>query len=323
MNTKAIKNQKEELKDRRLEGLRVAFGGLVMQALEDPDVVEVMLNDDSSLWVEKHGEMTCVGTISVDDGMAILRQVSSALDQELSKEDPFVEGELPLDGSRFEGISPPVVERPVFAIRKKATKIFTLDDYVRSHVLTFRQAETLRQGIYNRKNILVIGGTGTGKTTFCNALLHEIAVLCPKVRMLIVEDTQELQCALKNRVFMRASEWTSMARISKAVNRLRPDRITVGEVRDGPPALALLKLWNTGHPGGMATVHANSAYEGLTRMDQLIQEASVNHQRTLIAQAVNYAVYLERTNNGRKIKEIIKVTGYNHLDDVFVTEAVG
>jgi type IV secretion system protein VirB11 len=323
MNTQNSQQEhKIELAERRLEGLRLALGDKVLSALEDPDVVEVMLNDDGSLWVEKHGVMSCVGELSVADGMAILRQVSTALDQTLTKQDPIVEGELPLDGSRFEGIAPPVTERPIFAIRKKALRVYTLDEYVRSGVLTFRQAERLREAILEEKNILVIGGTGSGKTTFCNALLHEISELCPEVRMFILEDTRELQCALKNRVFMRATEWTSLARLAKATQRLRPSRISVGEVRDGGPALALLKLWNTGHPGGLATVHANSAEGGLTRMDQLIQEASESPQRTLIGEAVNYAVFLKRTNNGRRIEEIIRVLGYDEVEKRFVTEVV-
>lgn len=313
----------DDLKDRRLDGLRFAFGEKVMSALADPDVVEIMLNDDGSLWIESLGSMNCVGEISASDGMAILNQVSSALNGELSKENPLVEGELPLNGERFEGLSPPVVERAVFAIRKKAGKIFELNDYVRKGVLTFRQAETLRRAIIERRNILVIGGTGSGKTTFCNALLHEVSILCPEVRMLLLEDTRELQCVLKNRVFLRATEWTDMARLSMAVNRLRPDSVSVGEVRSGPPALALLKLWNTGHPGGLATVHANSAYGGLTRMDQLIQEASATPQRMLIGEAVNFAVFLKRTNNGRRIEEIIRVNGYDQVGQAFLTEKVG
>jgi P-type conjugative transfer ATPase TrbB len=318
----ADENSKEELVQRRLDLLSNALGPLVMTALEDPDVVEIMLNDDGVLWVEKLGEMKQVGTIEASDAMTILSLVSSAMKQELNKENPLVSGELPLDGSRFQGIAPPVTEKAIFAIRKKAIRIYTLDDYVRNKVLTFAQAEKLRKAIKDRQNILVIGGTGSGKTTFCNALLHELSRLCPDVRMLILEDTRELQCSLSNRVFMRSTDWTSMADISLAVNRLRPDRISVGEVRDGGPALAMLKLWNTGHPGGLATVHANSAYGGLTRMDQLIQEVSANPQRILIGEAVNYAVFLERASTGRKIQEIIQVTGYDPANQRFLTESV-
>lgn len=305
-----------------MASLRHALGGIVLSALADPDVVEVMLNDDGTLWVEKSGVMSCEGEMSVVDGMSILSQVSSSLNRELSYSNPFVEGELPLDGSRFQGVAPPAVERPIFAIRKRAARIYTLDDYVRNRVLSFNQAELIRQAIVNKQNILVVGGTGTGKTTFCNALLHEIARLCPEVRMLILEDTKELQCSLKNRCFLRATRWTSLGDLSVAVNRLRPDRISVGEVRAGGPALEMLKLWNTGHPGGMCTVHANSAYSGLTRLDQLVQEVSQSPQSLLIGEAVNMAVFLKRTNNGRKVEEIIRVKGYDQAERRFVVERV-
>lgn len=312
----------KEIEGRKLDALKFAFGSLVMNALADPDVVEIMLNDDGKLWIEAVGRMYCAGYISPDDGMVILNSVSSALNGQISKENPLVEGELPLDGERFEGIAPPVVERAVFAIRKKAGKVFPLSDYVRSGVLSFMQAETLRRAIQARENILVIGGTGSGKTTFCNALLNELSTLTPETRMLLIEDTRELQCALANRCFLRATEWTDMARLSMAVNRLRPDSITVGEVRSGGPAIALLKLWNTGHPGGMATIHANSAYKGLTRLDQLIQEVSANPQRILISEAVNIAVFLKRTPQGRRIEEIVRVKGYDIATETFLIEPI-
>lgn len=313
---------KTEIDARKLAALRYALGPIVLDALADPDVVEVMLNDDGKLWIESLGKMKHADDVSPDKAIDILNQVSSSLNGEISQKNPLVEGELPLNGERFEGIAPPVVERGIFAIRKKAGKIFPLADYVRTGVLSFAQSELLRTAIFQRQNILVVGGTGSGKTTFCNALLNELSELVPDTRMLLLEDTRELQCSLANRVFLRATEWTDMARLSMAVNRLRPDSITVGEVRSGGPALALLKLWNTGHPGGMATVHANSAYKGLTRMDQLIQEVSANPQRILIGEAVNVVVFLERNQGSRSVKEIVRVREYDPLSQRFVVEDV-
>lgn len=321
-----------ELVARRREALEFAFGDIVMRALKDPDVVEIMLNDDGKLWVEARGVMKQEGFINPSDAMTILSQVSSALNGELSRQNPVVEGELVLfNGERFEGVAPPVVEQAIFAIRKPPRSIYRLADYVRSRVMTFNQAELLRKALLQRENILVIGGTGSGKTTFCNALLAELAELVPDVRMVLLEDTRELQCTLENRLFLRASPWTTMADLSVAVNRLRPDSITVGEVRAGAAALALLKLWNTGHPGGMGTAHANSAYEGLTRLDQLIQEVSVNPQRVLIGEAVNVVVFLkkekvpvdtQKMTVQRRVKEIVRVKGYDEASHRFLIEQI-
>lgn len=317
-----------ELRHAQLKkGLVHSFGEEVMRALNDPDVIEIMLNDDGSLWTEAKGWMRHVGSISHDDAEAILAQVSDALNGELSREHPIVEGELVLmNGERFQGVGTPVAEHPIFTIRKKAILLYRLADYIRAGTLSFAQAEIIRTAIKERQNILVIGGTGSGKTTFCNAILDEMNALVPEVRMLLLEDTRELQCSLANRLFLRTSPWTTMADLAIAANRLRPDSITVGEVRAGAAALSLLKLWNTGHPGGLATAHANSAYEGLTRLDQLIQEVSSFPQRVLIGEAVNVVIFLKKEiiNNKvlRKVKEIVRVKGYDEVAKKFVLEEI-
>lgn len=313
----------DELQERRLSGLRHALGPIVLKALDDPDVVEIMLNDDGKLFIESLGNMDEAGVISPDSAMAILSQVASAVGVQLSKENPSVSGVLPFRGERFQGVAPPVAENASFAIRKPADRIFILDEYVRKGVLTFMQAEILRKAILNRRNILVSGGTGTGKTTFVNALLYELAKLRPQTRMVLMEDTRELQCKLRNRLFLRKTEWSSMDEIGVWINRLRPDSITVGEVREGGPALSLLKNWNTGHPGGFGTVHADSGRQALTRLDQLIQEVSAHPQRILIGEAVNVVVYLERNDQGaRRIKEILEVKGYDQRLQEFVVEEI-
>lgn len=312
-----------ELIGRRREALEFAFGEAVMRALKDPDVVEIMLNDDGTLWIEKQGEMRHAGLITPSDALAILSGVASALNVELSKQEPIVEGELVFfDGERFEGLAPPVVKQATFTIRKKPTQVYKFADYIRSGAMSFGQAEWLRRALVERKNILVIGGTGSGKTTFCNGLLAELAEMCPDVRMILMEDTRELQCTLKNRVFLRTSPWTTMEDLSLAINRLRPDSITVGEMRAGAAALAMLKLWNTGHPGGLGTAHANSAAEGLTRMDQLIQEVSAHPQRVLIGEAVNVVVFLQKEKGQRKVKEIIRVNGYDEAKQRFLVQHI-
>ncbi|WP_291950054.1 P-type conjugative transfer ATPase TrbB [Campylobacter sp.] len=286
--------------------------GDILSYLEDKDTIELMLNSNGNLWLEKLGQdMKCLGSFSEAKAKSIITAVSSLLDTTINSDNPILECELPLDGSRFEALLPPIVAKPTFTIRKKAIKIFTLDDYVDSNILTPNQKQILIKAIKDRQNILIVGGTGSGKTTFSNAIIDGISKITPIHRIVIIEDTAELQCASKNKVILRATEHVDMLRLLKATMRLRPDRIIVGETR-GKEALDLLKAWNTGHPGGIATIHANSAKGGLTRMEQLISEATSAKMSKLIAEAVNLIVFISKTKEGRKIQEIIKVEDYRN-----------
>jgi len=295
---------------RRLESkLRRELGDVVMTALADPAVVEIMLNPDGTLWEDRHGSgMKPIGALGRVQAENLICTIAGALGTEATRDKPIVEGELPIDGSRFEGIMAPIVEFPVFAIRKKAILVYTLADYIRDGIMTEDQRGVIEVAIQAKQNILVVGATGSGKTTFCNALLHRIAEVDPETRIAIIEDTRELQCPAKNKFPLRTSENVGMTQLLRACMRMRPDRIVVGEVRDSA-ALALLKAWNTGHSGGVATVHANSAEAGLTRMEQLIQEANVQPLPAVIAEAVNVIVSIQRGKNGRKVEEICKVKG--------------
>lgn len=297
---------------RQMEALRRNLGHDLIKCLGDPKVVEVMLNSDSGLWVDEMGTgMRRIGTIDPVRSLSIVNSVAALLGTVVTADQPILECELPLDGSRFEALIPPLVRQPAFTIRKKALLVFTLDDYVAKCIITKCQKETIEEAIQGRENILVAGGTGTGKTTLANAILHSVSVLDPGHRIIIIEDTLELQCAAPNVEFLRTSENTDMTRLLRATMRLRPDRIVVGEVRDAS-ALALLKAWNTGHPGGAGTVHANSAEAALVRIGQLIQEAGVPPQPELIAEAVNIVVSIKRTATGRVVDEIVRVKGFEN-----------
>lgn len=308
-----------EFKSRVVEKIKREFGD-ILRYLQDGETIELMLNSDGKLWVERLGkEMQCLGNFPETRAKSIITAVSSLLDTTANSDNPILECELPLDGSRFEALLPPVVAKPTFTIRKKAVKIFTLDDYVTSQILTPKQKETLTQAIEQRQNILVVGGTGSGKTTFSNAIIDGISKITPEHRIVIIEDTAELQCVSENKVILRATDRVDMLRLLKATMRLRPDRIIVGETR-GREALDLLKAWNTGHPGGIATIHANSAHGGLTRMEQLISEATSAKMSKLIAEAVNLVVFISKTKEGRKIKEIIRVVDFN--DNKYITQTI-
>jgi type IV secretion system protein VirB11 len=204
---------------------------------------------------------------------------------------------------------PPVVGAPTFTIRKRASQLIALDAYVASGVLSEGQADALRMAVASRRNIVVSGGTGSGKTTLANAVIAEVARVAPDHRLVILEDTAEIRCAAENAVALHTSDTVDMARLLKSTMRLRPDRIIVGEVRDGA-ALTLLKAWNTGHPGGITTVHANTAASALRRLEQLTAEASRQPMREVIGEAVDLVVSIERTPTGRCVREILEVEGF-------------
>ena len=297
--------------DRLQASLTHNLGPTIMAALHDPDVIEIMVNPDQTLWIEKLGQdMALCGTLAPAQSRLIISLVASALETTVTAEHPIVEGELPLDGSRFEGLMPPIVSGPSFTIRKRASRVFTLDDYVASGILLQAASDILTRAIETRRNILAVGGTGSGKTTFVNAIIDGISRHCPTDRLIIIEDTAELQSASENTVFMRSSDGVPIQRLVKVSMRYRPTRILVGEVRDGS-ALDLLKAWNTGHPGGVATVHAGSAAAGLLRLEQLIAEATPVPMPALIAEAVDMICFIERAPGGRRVSDIVRVKGFD------------
>ncbi|MCW2109474.1 P-type conjugative transfer ATPase TrbB [Bradyrhizobium elkanii] len=302
--------------------LRTALGAAIARFLEDATVVEVMLNPDGRIWIDRLSEgLADTGEmLSAADGERIVRLVAHHVGAEVHAGSPRVSAELPETGERFEGLLPPVVAAPAFAIRKPAVAVFTLDDYVHAGIMSARQADALRQGIVARANILVAGGTSTGKTTLTNALLAEVAKTSDRV--VIIEDTRELQCAAPNLVAMRTQDGVaSLSDLVRSSLRLRPDRIPIGEVR-GAEALDLLKAWGTGHPGGVGTIHAGSAIGALRRMEQLIQEAVVTVPRALIAETIDLVAVLSGRGSARRLSELTRVEGLGPDGDYRVTPAV-
>jgi type IV secretion system protein TrbB len=303
------------VRDRSKKKLERDMGPELLAALQDPRTVEVVLNADGKLWQERLGEpMRCIGTLRMAQAQAILETVASYHGKEITHTKPILEGELPLDNSRFAGQIPPVVPAPTFAIRKKAVAIFTLEQYVKSRIMSPQQRETMVSAVRGHRNILVSGGTGSGKTTLVNAIVNEMVVHDPGERVVIIEDTGEIQCAAQNHVQYHTSMDVSMTALLKATLRMRPDRIVVGEVR-GPEALDLLMAWNTGHEGGVATVHANNARAALGRLAMLISmhPDSPRPIEPLIGEAVHMVVHIARTPDGsRRIQEVLQVNGYSN-----------
>jgi type IV secretion system protein VirB11 len=300
------------------------LGPSTLTALSDPDVTEVMCNPDGSLWTESHsaGMRQTADRLSATQIESLIGTVAALLGTVAHGRAPIVEGELPITGYRFEGILPPVSTAPTFVIRKSASQLYTLDDYAKSGVITVAQLEVFRDAVRGRRNILIAGGTASGKTTLANALMREIVDAGdPAERIVILEDTRELQCEARNAVQLHTGEVADLTRLVRVTMRLRPDRIIVGEVR-GAEALALLKAWNTGHPGGITTVHANSAAAALLRLESLVQEAGVPPQPRLVAETVDLVAFIVRTPEGRRIKELARVSAYDANRGGYVLEPV-
>jgi type IV secretion system protein VirB11 len=289
--------------------LRTALGPAISSLLRDPEIVEVMLNPDGRIWVDRlrDGLVETGQILSPADGERIIRLVAHHVGVEVHARSPRVSAELPETGERFEGLLPPVVAAPAFAIRKPAVAVFTLDDYVDTGIMSRMQAEALRLAVATRANILVAGGTSTGKTTLTNALLAEVAKT--QDRVVIIEDTRELQCAAPNLVAMRTKDGiATLSDLVRSSLRLRPDRIPIGEVR-GAEALDLLKAWGTGHPGGIGTIHAGSGIGALRRLEQLIQEAVVTVPRPMIAETIDLVAVLAGRGPARRLAEMVRVEG--------------
>ena len=316
--------------------LRRELGDQVLRLLDDTLTEDILLNPNGSLWVKRMGHgFSRIGEMPAAQAASALGTIAAWRGTVLNHEHPILETELPIVGSRFEGIVSPVVRRPVFAIRLRPRKIFSLGDYEADGILTdgtdplnqlrrrddfldgvrgLKHGDVIRAAVRARKNILIVGSTGSGKTTLVNAILDSLARLTPNDRVISIEDTTELQCPVENYLDLRAVGGVTMLDCLRACMRLKPTRIVVGEVR-GAEAHTLLKAWNTGHPGGAATVHANDALSGLIRLESLVAEATNAPQQTLIAEAVDLVVFVDEESvikAGRKVREVLLVTGYSN-----------
>ena len=312
----------EEAEGRRRQMLRTAFGPSIAAALADPTVIEVMVNPDGRLWIDRSvvGRSDSGERIGAAEAERIVRMVAAHVRREVTDKAPIVSAELPETGERFEGVMPPVTSAPCFAVRKPADMVYRLSHYIVDGIMSARQAAALALAVRDRKNILVVGGTSSGKTTLVNALLAEVAEL--DERVVILEDTRELKCAAADCLALRTKPGVaSLGDLVRSTLRLRPDRIIVGEVR-GPEALDMLKAWNTGHPGGLTTVHANSALAGLYRLEQLVQEAVVTVPRDLIVEAIDVVVFMAGRGTRRRVETVLEVKSLD-ADGEYVLNPLG
>ncbi len=285
---------------------------MVLSALEDPATTDLLLNPDGKLWHGRLGErMRHIGDMSAGRAHMALRTLASALNTVITPEKPWIEGVFPLDGSRIAGQIPPVVAAPAFAIRKRALAVFTLEQYVEAGIMSREHRAAILQAVAAHRNILVVGGTGSGKTTLTNAIIQTMVEHDPHERLFIIEDTGEVQCRAENCVSYVATLDFSMTQAVRTAMRMNPDRIIVGEVR-GPEALDLLLAWNSGHSGGVATLHADNAASGLTKLGLYVSQHphSPKPLEPLIGEAVHLVVHIALTPEGRRVQDVIAISGY-------------
>jgi len=317
-------------KNERIQNkIKEELGDEILDALANKSVLEIIVNPDATLWVDTFEGMKKVKKLDQGKVNNLIKTIGSIAGEPVNKDNPEISAELKLLVNeeyrlyRFEGIISPITSGPTITIRKPSEVIKTMSDYEDDQIMTTDQGEKLRKMIEEKKSILVVGATGSGKTTFCNALLDHMAKKAKNERVIILQDTIELQCSLENKVELKTSENADMSKLLKYTMRLRPDRIIVGEVR-GKEANALIKAWNTGHPGGVSTIHANSAQKGLMRIEQLIEEGGVTPVPSAIAEAINIVVFIKKHSNkaGRIVSEIFIVKSYDKVAGKYQFEEI-
>jgi type IV secretion system protein TrbB len=291
------------------------LGTLVQQGLQDENIVEVMLNQDGKLWFKHRVEGNkAIGHVYSDEALSFVHALAQSQQKYLNDKTPFLDTVLPFSGERINITIPPISEQICFNIRKHSKNVITLPSYVKAGIISMSQATLLSHAVQKRKNILISGSPGAGKTTFANALLNVIAEQAnPGERVLILEQVPELQCNVPNIKKMLVSEHVSMNKLLWIAMRNAPERIIIGEVRDGS-ALDMLKAWNTGCPGGIATIHANNSQAAIQRVLDLACEVIPTPPHTLAAEALDIIVQITACSKhvaGRRITEMIAVEGYD------------
>ncbi|MEB2146565.1 ATPase, T2SS/T4P/T4SS family [Xanthomonas campestris pv. campestris] len=306
---------------RLLDMMKSALGGAIGELLDDPAVEEVRVNPDGRLWYAKDGRRICHDhTLDVNTRARVIKIVADHVGEIADKDNPSFPAELPETGYRFHAILPPESpDGPTFVIRKKSNLRLTLDDYVTNGQLTQHQRDIIVKAVHARDNIVIVGGTNTGKTTFANAVLYEMGRITGRV--ITLEDTLELRVEADEVVRLRTVRnrdqiTRSMTHLLRDTLRMTPDRLIVGEVR-GPEVMDMLDAWNTGHPGGLCTIHANSANEALERIEDLLVQGGFLPVPRKIARTVQIIVSIGfetiEADGGqkavRRVREVLRVRG--------------
>jgi pilus assembly protein CpaF len=301
----------------------------IADLIQDPTVSEIMVNGSHRVFVERDGVVSPVDGVTIEERSlrVAVKNIARLLGDDVSEESPILDARLP-DGSRVAAVFPPCsLGGTTLTIRKFHTRFWTCDELVRVGMITDDLVDLVRHALSSRDNILISGGTGTGKTTLLNAL----ATLLPESdRIVVIEETAELQFTHSNLVRFEARRSqpdvsaVTIRDLLRATLRHRPDRIIVGEVRGGE-AFDLLQTLNTGHSGSLSTIHANSAELALARFASCVLQSGIDLPypaiRRLISESIDLVIHLERRRGVRSVSQLIAVMGYQSESDVYEVHA--
>ena len=276
--------------------------GPLAEVLDAPDVIEVSCNPDGQVFVERFGAgAERWGTLDPGRTSRFVRWCATLTETAVTVDRPILSGRIPGTAHRIEALLPPVTDGPCFSIRRHRETVPSLEECVPEDV----SRRILTDAIAAKKNILIAGATGAGKTTLLNACLGEMERIAPETRLLVIEDTPEIRSPFRNSVALRTSDGVTMDRLLVSALRQAPDRIVVGEVREGSVLLTLIKSWNTGHPGGLVTLHANSADEVIDRLSLLATEVMTTDPVPIFMQATDLILFIHR-DTGRPVLSSIR-----------------
>lgn len=310
-----------EQQERLLEKLSREVSGPIQAALADKEVIEIVCNSDGSIWkLSQNNGWKEIDRISPAKADSILSTVAALTENIINSKNPQIQCVFPLDGSRLQGLLPPAVTAPIFDIRKHSAHIFSIEEYIAANIMTKDQAEIIKQAVIGRKNILISGGTCSGKTTLTKTIIDLAAQLgAPGERFVIIEDTRELYCTAKNTVSIHAYTRDMLSQFTQSAMRLRPDRVILGEVR-GREAYDLMYLLNSGHPGSFTTIHANNARLALHKFLMLARESGEDVHPQRVVECFDIVISIKRTHTRLQVDEVAKVQGLKGID--FIIDAL-
>lgn len=300
-----------------------ALGEQAEELLFDSNTLEIMLNEDGSLWFESLSAGMQLSKVKITDESALnlINVLASLNDTFVNARQPSLQCELPFAKARLQAWIPPVVSNPSFVIRKHLLHDTSIEELLKREMLTPSQLELILDAYKTRKNILIAGGTGSGKTTLIAGILKQVASQNSTERFIVIQDTPELYCRAPNALHLNTCDCMDLDSLGKTVLRARPDRIIVGELR-GREAHGLIKLWNTGHPGGLSTIHANNSESALSRIEHLVQEAGIIPQGEIIAQTIDLVIFIDKSSGKRCVSEILRVEGYDSKNKTYLTNSL-